>query len=55
MELGCHSRMDCLAADRVQERSKAGRWSWADIAQLIVMLLTESRRGQRQGGGAGLT
>ena len=53
--MGCHSQMDCLAADRVQERSKAARWRWAVIARWIVLLLTESRRGQRQAGGAGLS
>ena len=31
MELGSHSWMDCLAADRAQQRSRAGRWSWAVI------------------------
>ena len=54
MELGYHSWMDCLAADRAQVRSKAGRWSWAIIAGWIV-LLSEPRRDQEEGGGAGLS
>ena len=38
MALGSHSWMDCLAADRVQERTRGGRWSWALIAGWTVLL-----------------
>ena len=51
MELGSHSWMDCLAV-RAQERSRGGRWSWVPIAGWIV-LLSEPRRDQEEGGGAG--
>ena len=45
MEMGCHSWVDCLAASRDQERSRAGRWRWAvlqpdinkDIKPHIIM------------------
>ena len=47
VELGFHSRMDCLIVElsmksalRSQERSRAGRWSWAFIAGWIVLLLS---------------
>ena len=55
MELGSHSWMDRLTADRVQEKSRGGRWSWALIAGWTVLLLTQSRRDQEQGGGVGLS
>ena len=38
MERVSHSWMDCLVADRVQERSRAGRWSGSVIAGWTVLL-----------------
>ena len=47
VELGSHSRMDCLVVElsmksalRAQERSRAGRWSWAVMVGWIVLLLS---------------
>ena len=40
---------------RAQERSRGGRWSWVLIDGWTVLLLTEPRRDQEQGGGAGLS
>ena len=55
VELGSQSWMDCLVGDRSQERSRGGRWSWALIAGWIVLLLTDPREDEEEGGGAGLS
>ena len=49
MELNSYSWMGCLAVNRTQERSRAGRWNWSLTAGWIVLLLTEPRRDQEQG------
>ena len=52
MELGSHSWMDCLAADRAsRDQEQGGGWSWVLIAGWIVLLLIQPSRDQEQGGG----
>ena len=53
MELGSHSRMDCLAAEfRVQARSRGGRWSWTlkkvqrEIKRRVVELDSQDSPGE---------
>ena len=54
VELDSHSSMDCLVADRSQGRRRGGRWSWTRIARWTVLLLTDPRGDEEEGGGAGL-